>query len=51
MNEENGIFYYKGQVFCYPEYESIKEICNREKIDFQKVYIEIKKAAEEKFLG
>ena len=42
---------YKGQVFCYPEYESIKEICNREKIDFQKVYIEIKEAAEEKFLG
>lgn len=42
---------YKEQVFCYPEYESIKEICSREGIDFQKAYIEIKKEAEDRQKG
>lgn len=38
---------YKGRRFCYPEYESIHKICTEKGVDFQSVYHEVRRAAEE----
>ncbi len=34
-----------AKTYCYPEYESIKAICDREKADYQTVYHEVMKCA------
>ena len=37
----------KGEnIRCYPEYESVKRICEKERLSFQDVYYEVKKAFE-----
>lgn len=38
---------YKNRVFCYPEYESVRKCCQETGADFQTVYSEVKRAAEE----
>ena len=38
-----------GKTFCYPEYESVRAICRETGADFQSVYCEIRKAAEDLF--
>ena len=37
------------KTFCYPEYESVRAICRETGADFQSVYCEIRKAAEDLF--
>ena len=37
---------HKGKCFCYPEYESVGEICKKTGKDFQSVYWEARRAAE-----
>lgn len=36
-----------GKTFCYPEYESVRALCRESGADFQSVYYEIRRAAEE----
>lgn len=38
---------HKGKVYCYPEYASVYRICKEQGMDFQNVYYEVQKAAEE----
>lgn len=38
--------FHNDKVFCYPEYESIRRICQEKGIDFQSVYYEARKEAE-----
>lgn len=42
---------HKGRAYCYPEYESVRNICNENGLDFQSAYYEIRRAAEEKQNG
>lgn len=37
---------HKNKAFCYPEYESIRKICRNNGMDFQSVYDEAKRAAQ-----
>lgn len=37
----------KGKTFCYPEYESVRTLCRENGADFQTVYYEIRRTAEE----
>lgn len=36
-----------GKTYFYPEYESIRAICKAQQVDFQTVYCEVRRAAEE----
>lgn len=38
---------HKNRSFCYPEYESIRKICRNRETDFQSVYDEAKRIADE----
>lgn len=42
---------HKGKVYCYPEYASVYRICKEQGMDFQNVYYEVQKAAEEWQMG
>ncbi len=37
---------YKGRMFCYPEYESVRSICRQNGLDYQTVYSMIRREAE-----
>ena len=36
-----------GKTYFYPEYESVRAICRKQNVDFQTVYSEVRRAAEE----
>lgn len=36
-----------GKTYFYPEYESVRTICKEQQVDFQTVYYEVRRAAEE----
>lgn len=40
---------HKGVQYAYPEYESVKDICRNREVDFQTVYCEAKREAEERW--
>lgn len=41
------VCHHRGRIFCYPEFESIRRICKERKADFQSVYWEVRRVAEE----
>lgn len=41
----------KGCVFCYPEYDSVRKICRETGKDFQSVYCQARRMAEEAHMG
>ena len=46
-NAEVKICMGNGKTYFYPEYESVRAICREQNVDFQTVYSEVRRAAEE----